>query len=106
MSRGLHPKFERYVRGILDVAQAYRLHPRVTSQGRSLALQARLYEKRQRGEHPFPVALPGCSWHNYGLAVDLVSDNNEFLGAVWRSWGGQWSPNDPVHYGVFEGPAC
>lgn len=66
-----------------------------------MAAQQRLYAARQRGQHPYPVAQPGRSQHNYGLAIDMVSKNNTALGNYWRSigrtWGGQ---SDPVHFGA------
>jgi hypothetical protein len=39
--------------------------------------------------------------------MDLVSDNNGWLGAVWEAWGGRWggrfSKPDPVHFEVTDG---
>jgi len=49
----------------------------------------------------YPVAKPGTSLHEAGLAVDLVSDDNAWLGEVWQYWGGQWSPSDVVHFGAY-----
>lgn len=75
------------------------LRPRVTSAYRSIREQEILWNRRQRGQHPLPVAFPGTSMHNYGLAVDLVSDNNEALGRYWQSLGGVWGgKSDPVHF--------
>ena len=53
------------------------------------------------GRIPTPSPPPGRSWHNYGLAMDLVSTDNAWLGAVWRHWGGFWTPSDAVHFGAY-----
>jgi LAS superfamily LD-carboxypeptidase LdcB len=66
-----------------------------------MAEQARLYESYRAGRHPLPVAPPGRSLHNYGLAIDLVSSDNELLSRVWREAGGRWGgQRDPVHFSV------
>jgi len=52
------------------------------------------------GRHPYPVAPPGESMHNYGLAADIVCDDLEWLGHVWQHWGGYWSPRDEIHFSV------
>ena len=85
----------------MDVASQYGLRPQVTSTYRSFDEQRRLYERWLAGQHNYPVASPGNSLHNYGLAFDLVSRDNAWLGAVWTAWGGQWSPTDSVHFGAY-----
>lgn len=103
----LHPDFQPYAEALVEVATYYNLHPQVTSTYRSITRQAALYEARQRGEHPLPVARPGCSYHNYGLAFDLVADDLPWLGKVWQSWGGVWGgASDPVHFQVPGGRLC
>jgi len=97
----LDNRFRPWAEAIVEVAQRYGLRPRVTSTYRSIREQQRLWDARQRGEHPYPVAYPGQSLHNYGLAIDLVCSDPTWLGAVWRNWGGQWSPSDDVHYGAY-----
>ena len=98
----LDPRFRPYVEELLHIARRYRLQPRVTSSYRSIATQRRLYRAYLEGRHPLPVAPPGRSAHNYGLAVDFVSRDNAGLGHLWRSWGGVWGgDSDPVHYGVW-----
>jgi LAS superfamily LD-carboxypeptidase LdcB len=62
--------------------------------------QAALYREFLSGRHQYPVAPPGRSQHNYGLAIDLTCDNSDWLGAVWNHWGGLWSKHDAVHFGV------
>lgn len=95
----LRRDFKPYGKYLLDVAVYWNLNPRITSAYRSFAEQERLYARYLRGEHPLPVAPPGGSMHNYGLAVDLVSDDNAALGNLWRQLGGVWGGEaDPVHF--------
>lgn len=69
---------------------------------RSYASQAALYANR--ANNPNPVAKPGTSKHEQGLAVDLrmsgVSANT--VGALGESmglrWGGRFSKPDPGHF--------
>lgn len=102
--KSLDPEFEPWARALLEVAGHYRIPYRITSLRRSIAEQSRLYRRYLAGQHPLPVAPPGCSQHNYGLAFDMVVENTsdlQFLAAVWKSWGGYWGGNrDPVHFGV------
>jgi len=78
----------------------------VTSGYRSIEHQRRLYAARQRGEAPYPVAPPGCSEHQYGLAVDAVMTLPRDWIQGWARWFGLvWAgAGDPVHFGVFTGP--
>jgi len=92
------------------VAQFYRLNPRITSGFRSISEQQILFDRRQAvlaGRLPpsaqrFPVARPGSSAHNFGLAVDFVVDSHaDWLGAVWANQGFPWTARDRVHFGAF-----
>jgi len=95
----LDPRFRPYAEHIHAVAAYYGLEPKITSGYRSMQEQRRLYMRRQRGENPYPVALPGRSFHNYGLAIDMVTKNNAALGRYWQSLGGVWGGSrDPVHF--------
>lgn len=96
----LHPEFRPWAEWIYYVAEVNRLQPTLTSGYRSLSEQKRLYDRSIRGDHPYPVAPPGRSQHNYGLAIDMVSTNNDALGRYWNSLGLHWSPTDAVHFGV------
>lgn len=97
--RNLDPQFAPWARWLYDVAQYYGLRPRVTSGFRSRAEQARLYAAYQRGETRYPAAPPGYSLHEYGLAIDMVSEDPAFLARVWGGVGGRWGGSrDPVHY--------
>jgi hypothetical protein len=74
----------------------------ITSVYRSRTLQARLYRRRQAGLHPYPVAPPGKSLHEQGLAWDMTGDPAELrrLGALWKRMGGRWGGDfrDPIHF--------
>jgi len=98
---GLDPAFKPWAIYLFDYAKWLQLGPRFTSGYRSFQEQERLYRRWLDGRHPLPVAPPGRSLHNYGLAVDLVSQDNARLGALWISWGGRWGGSgDPVHFSV------
>jgi len=97
----LDGRFRPAAEWLFLVAEYNRLNPRLTSAYRSISEQRRLYQRYLRGEMPYPVARPGRSQHNYGLAIDMVSSNNSALGAYWESLGGRWGgTRDPVHFGV------
>lgn len=72
----------------------------VTSVYRSYTEQLRLWNTR--ASNPFPVAPPGKSLHQYGLAWDMTGPDAdlEYAGRVWNSWGGRWSPADKIHFEV------
>lgn len=71
---------------------------RVTSVYRSYSDQLTLYLNRSRNK--YPVARPGQSYHQYGRAWDMTgpSASLQAAGAIWRSWGGTWSPSDEIHF--------
>lgn len=73
-----------------------------TSEWRSIERQRELYENR--GSSPYPVARPGRSQHEYGLAVDMVADpriHQNTVGEVWNQLGLFWNVSDPIHFAVF-----
>lgn len=97
--RGLQPWLIPYAEYLYATAEYNGLAPRVTSVFRSYQKQAVLYDRYLRGNHPLPVAPPGRSHHQYGLAFDMVAQNPEGLGAFWRGMGGIWGgARDPVHF--------
>lgn len=100
MFSGLQPWLRYYAEYLYQVALMNGLQPRVTSVFRSRARQAVLYDRYLRGLTDYPVAPPGQSKHQYGLAFDMVTANNAALGALWNQMGGRWSPSDDVHYEV------
>jgi len=97
----LDPRLRPWATWLYETAELNQLRPRVTSTFRSVRQQQRLFERHQRGEQILPVARPGCSEHQFGLAWDMVTDDNDALGALWNSVGGRWGGRgDPVHFGV------
>lgn len=92
-----------YAEDLLWVAHQYRLGPSVLSVFRSSAEQGRLHAAYLAGRRSTPAAPAGRSLHNYGHAFDLKvqnSEDQEWLGQVWESWGGRWGGrfNDPNHF--------
>lgn len=90
-----------FAQRLVDLGGRAGVQPRVTSTLRSRNQQQRLYAAYIRGETKYPVAPPGTSAHEFGWAFDMVADTAENLhdlGTVWRSWGGEWSADDEVHF--------
>lgn len=80
---------------------AAKVRIRISSYRRSHAKQAALYANPQG----YPVAVPGRSQHEYGLAADLsVSPKTALstVGSTWKSMGGYWSETDPIHFAFFD----
>lgn len=103
---GLDPRLVPYAEHLIRELRRNGLRVTVTSVRRSYADQAKLYAKYLRGENPYPVAPPGKSAHEHGLAWDMDvrfpdrADAAGVAGSAWSSWGGRWSPKDRVHFGV------
>lgn len=100
---GLIPELQPWAEALYDVAVTYGGRPRVTSTFRSIREQSTLYTRYKSGASPYPAAPPGRSLHNYGHAFDIVTRDPEFqqwLGQVWKSWGGRWGGDfsDPIHF--------
>ncbi|MER3396070.1 MAG: hypothetical protein C4318_01200 [Acidimicrobiia bacterium] len=78
----------------------------VVSGLRSLAEQQALWARRFF--NPYPVAPPGTSAHERGLAVDIPPDWVPYVVEVSRQAGlCQPYPNrDPIHFGPIESPEC
>jgi len=98
----VHPYVKDRVRVILDVADRYGGRYSVTSGYRSPAKQQELYND---GNHP-GAARPGCSQHQYGLAMDVFFEDRG-----WQEWY-QWAagylglvtvPGDNVHVQAYPG---
>jgi hypothetical protein len=90
-------------RALVDAASAAGLQPRVTSTLRSRAEQTRLYRRYLAGGSGYPVAPPGASAHELGLAFDMVVSPMDALadvGYTWQTWGGGWNPADAIHFEV------
>lgn len=86
-----------------SVLKPYGIKLTVTSAARSSKQQAALYASR--GSSKYPVAPPGTSQHEYGAAVDMVAKPREYqsiIGQIWQGAGLYWSPNDEVHFALFD----
>ncbi len=76
----------------------------VTSVRRALSTQLALWNNRAHNR--YPVAPPGHSAHEYGLAFDMVGPREQLYaaGALWNRMGGFWSPVDEIHFQARIGP--
>ena len=100
--KGLHPQLVPYAEALLAAMRAVDPSTVVTSVRRSSTEQARLYRRFLAGVSAYPVAPPGRSKHEHGLAFD-ISARSETLaaaGRVWEYWGGRWGGRfkDPIHF--------
>lgn len=100
---GLASFFRPYAADLIDVASRAGVLPRVTSTLRSRTYQAKLYRDYLAGRNAYPVAPPGTSAHELGLAFDMVTSPMSALadlGSVWEDWGGVWGGRfgDEVHF--------
>ena len=75
----------------------YRVPVQVTSVYRSIADQARLYARR--ASNPYPVAKPGNSAHNWGMAWDswVPEQYWPWWTYVRTSLGWEVLPGDRIH---------
>jgi len=99
--KSLHPELQRGLQMLFRVAPQLGATVRVTSARRSRSQQVALYKNFLSGRSKYPVAVPGTSAHERGLAADLVvtpRSAQAALGAWWRSIGGTWSPKDDIHF--------
>lgn len=103
---GLHDGIAPYAGMLVDALRRSGLRVVVTSVRRSREEQAKLYAAYLAGRNPYPVAPPGRSAHEHGLAWDMDvrfadgRDGAPLAGAWWKSIGGVWSASDRVHFGV------
>lgn len=100
--RSLQPWLQPYASWLVSAAPyAGARRTRVTSVKRSRAQQSSLYKRFLAGLSSYPVAPPGSSKHEYGLAWDMVTEPYSALytlGAWWRQVGGTWNKSDPIHF--------
>jgi len=103
----LDPRFRPIADALLRYARTVDKRFIFTSTKRSATDQARLYARWLKGESPFPALPPGKSFHELGLAVDMVRLNIDpaddevlaELGEAWKAAGGVWGGTvDPVHF--------
>jgi len=100
----LVPEIRDAAKELVRQCGAARLQPRVTSTLRTTQEQTRLYRRYQAGAAGYPVAPPGLSAHEFGLAFDMVVSPMDALadvGSVWIDWGGGWNGADAVHFELF-----
>ncbi len=103
---GVNSELARRVRNMAAALSARGIEIRITSGKRSTERQAALYANR--ASNPYPVARPGTSKHELGLAVDLVptgarsSSISAAIGEAGEAqglrWGGRFSKPDAVHF--------
>lgn len=73
---------------------------RVNSAVRSKKEQEVLWNKKQRGEIKYPVAFPGTSLHEKGLAIDIneaIAEDMDRKGILAKHGLNRPVPGDPVH---------
>lgn len=100
---GLDPQFQPKAESLLDRMKAAGMDPYITSAARTPSLQASMRERYLKEGGPYPVAAPGTSFHNYGLAFDVGGLSNQQLAEAGRiaeemgmGWGGRFK--DPIHF--------
>ena len=101
----LSPEMAVLAPQLLSAARSIDPSFRITSSCRTRQQQTQLYNEFLRGESRLPVAPPGKSLHELGLAVDLARDIDPYadaalasLGRWWSDAGFGWSHSDPVHF--------
>lgn len=97
----LHPNIKAASAAIVKQAKRYGIKVTITSTVRTKAQQKLLTTSGNK----YPVATPGRSQHEYGLAVDMVanpwSGGQEIIAAWWKSVGGYHDWSDAVHFAAF-----
>lgn len=97
--RELQPWLEPYATWFVRYLTQLGQRPTVTSVFRSRAVQEVLYRRYISGQSEYPAAPPGQSWHEHRRAFDIVVDDPELAGRIWRQMGGTWAgPADPIHF--------
>jgi len=100
---GVHPYVSDRVRRILAIADQYRAEYTVTSGERTAGQQQRLYFDHKTN------TPPGCSQHQYGLAVDVKFTGKheawwqDYYRRAARHLGLVIVENDPVHVQAIPG---
>lgn len=100
---GLDPRLRPLANWWVSVLREYGQNPVITSGRRSAASQRKLYAEYLAGRNPYPVAKPGTSRHEKGMAFDLVVKDPQLVGTIWNElYPGVtvWYPKDPVHFEV------
>lgn len=105
---GLQEPLKPWFEWIVSVIKYYDPAAKVSSGYRSSTEQARLYRRFQAGLMPGPVAPPGLSKHERGLAIDVLATDAALAaaGQAWEGVGGTWGghfrtvASDPIHFEV------
>ena len=103
----LHPKVRTDFQAFIEECESvYNLTIRIVSAYRSMEEQERIYNQGRTTPGVIVTkSIPGSSYHNFGLAVDLgpLKDNGEVnylydfslwanIGSQWNiTWGGNWT---------------
>lgn len=96
---GLDPKLATIARNLPRVAKSLGFSAKVTSGYRSKKKQTELYINYQNGYSPYPAARPGTSDHEIGMAIDVVTNNQDELVSLLTQAGLYWAgPSDPIHF--------
>jgi len=82
---GIHPYVSARVKLILDTADRYGGRYSILSGVRTAAKQFELWNRPGRLT---PTAFPGCSQHQFGLAMDV-----QFQNKAWQDWYGASARN-------------
>lgn len=101
--RGMDARVRPFAEYSHQIADYYGIPVTITSVYRSIQEQRALYLKRQAGQHPYPVAPPGASAHNFGMAWDsyVQPEHQDDWDAI-RRWVGFYVPeNDRIHGAVY-----
>lgn len=109
----LHPQVEAAARRLLAGAELQGIQLRITSGFRSYSEQAQIYAKGRTAPGKIVThARPGQSYHNFGLAFDVVpmingqpdwnSPHWQKIGEMGKAqgltWGGDWKWKDWGHF--------
>jgi len=99
LSSKVHPFLRKIAYNLPRVAKAQGWTARVTSGYRSYETQKKLYLEYLAGRALYPANPPGQSKHEKGLALDIVSNNDQALVNLLTSVGLVWAgPADPIHF--------
>ena len=110
----LHPSLQESARAFINDAEQQGFKLRITSAFRSFAEQQALYDQGRKTPGEIVTnAKPGTSFHNYGLAIDVVEikdgkglwENTNWpkIAAIGKkhgfAWGGDWASfKDKPHF--------
>ena len=95
----VHPYLRTIARNLPRVARSLGFNVRITSGWRSYATQAKLYRDYINGVAAYPANPPGHSKHEKGLALDILTNNENALVNLLTSVGLIWAgPRDPIHF--------